>query len=169
MSFLPDQPTAMLSAGYCLLPVDFRVIAAKTSVSPPTRPIYIKIISIIFEIVANPGVIPMERPTVPTAEALSNKVLRNGICSILHIAIAPTSVMMTSSINTATAPDIASDLILRLKTAGDFSCFNTEIMVKTRCTAYQHEDNSQEYSRSRKVVIIRSIETGSSRSDSLEE
>ena len=38
----------MLSAGYCLLTVDLRVIAAKTSVRPPTRPTYIIKIRINF-------------------------------------------------------------------------------------------------------------------------
>ena len=32
-----DKPTAMLSAGYCLLPNDFLVIAAKTRVRPRAR------------------------------------------------------------------------------------------------------------------------------------
>ena len=79
----------MLSAGYCLLPVDLRVIAANTSVRPPTRPVYIDMINTIFDKVCRVGVRPIERPPVPTADALSNKDLKNAWFSNLAINIAP--------------------------------------------------------------------------------
>ena len=79
----------MLSAGYCLLPVDFLVMAAKTRVRPPTRPVYINMINMNFETVCNVGVMPIERPTVPTADALSNNVLMKAMCSILEIDMEP--------------------------------------------------------------------------------
>ena len=52
--------------------------AAKIRVSPPTRPKNINAIKIRWEMQPKCGVTPRDRPTVPMADAVSNKLVRTG-------------------------------------------------------------------------------------------
>ena len=58
-------------------------------VKPPTLPRYISIMSIICDAKLNFGVIPKVNPTVPIAEAVSNKLATNGNFSIVQIETPP--------------------------------------------------------------------------------
>ena len=62
--------------------------AAYTKVSAPTLPKNINTINIILETTPNNGVTPNDKPTVPIAEAVSNKLILSGISSI-KLIIAP--------------------------------------------------------------------------------
>lgn len=63
--------------------------AANTRVRPPILPQNISTISIILENNPKPGVMPRVRPTVPIAEAVSNRQVRIGSPSAILIAIPP--------------------------------------------------------------------------------
>lgn len=61
--------------------ISFSCSAAKTNVSPPTRPRNIKQIKMILERIPKVGVIPKDKPTVPMAELVSNSADNIGISS----------------------------------------------------------------------------------------
>lgn len=63
--------------------------AANTSVIPPTRPRYINTVSMSLEAVDSAGVVPSDKPTVPIADAVSNRHVVRGSSSIILIAIPP--------------------------------------------------------------------------------
>ena len=63
--------------------------AANISVRPPTRPKNIRPIKIKRETVCSCGVSPKDRPTVPMAEAVSNRLSRIGCPSIRLITSPP--------------------------------------------------------------------------------
>ena len=63
---------------------------AKIKVNPPTLPKNIRQIKIIWETSPRSGVIPSDNPTVPIADAVSNKAVISGISSVLLITIPPT-------------------------------------------------------------------------------
>ncbi len=60
---------------------------AKIMVRQPTRPKYISPLRINWDHILKSGVIPVEIPTVPMAEATSNAVSFSGVLSIQQIAI----------------------------------------------------------------------------------
>ena len=62
---------------------------AKISVKPPIRPKNIRLMRINFEMRCNPGVIPRVRPTVPIAEAVSNRQVSIGRFSTRLMTILP--------------------------------------------------------------------------------
>ncbi len=63
--------------------------AAKTKVNPPTLPRNIRKIKIKWEMIPNSDVIPNDNPTVPIADAVSNRAVIKGILSMLLIIIPP--------------------------------------------------------------------------------
>ena len=58
-------------------------------VSPPTRPKYMRKIKIILEAAEKRALPPRDRPTVPMAEAASNKASISGTASMQQIKIPP--------------------------------------------------------------------------------
>ena len=71
--------------------------------SPPTRPIYISRINTIWDALERAGVIPVVRPTVPRAEAVSKPALRKGTESAMEMTIAPHSHSISISKKRVTA------------------------------------------------------------------
>ena len=59
-------------------------MVAKIKVNPPTLPKNIRQIKIIWETSPRSGVIPSDNPTVPIADAVSNKAVISGISSVLY-------------------------------------------------------------------------------------
>ena len=97
------QPTVIFSSGYLEVFLSLLESAAYIRVSAPTLPRNISIIRIILETAPRAGVIPRVSPTVPTADAVSNRHSPIGRPSIRLIAAPPARKNETYIINTAAA------------------------------------------------------------------
>ncbi|CAN4047882.1 RNA polymerase sigma factor sigV, partial [Dysosmobacter welbionis] len=92
--------------------------AANISVSPPTRPKNIRPIKIRRETVCSCGVSPKDRPTVPMAEAVSNRLSRIGCPSIRLITSPPARNSPRYIAKIVAAWEMVSLEIRRLKKCG---------------------------------------------------
>ena len=102
------------------------------SVSPPTLPKNISIISITRDIADRPLVMPSDSPTVPIAELVSNRQVSSGRFSTLLI-MTPLVKNNTRYINkTAPALRTVSSDILLLKHCTSFLRLNTVIAESNR-------------------------------------
>ena len=88
------------------------------SVTPPTLPRYIRMIRMIREAVPRPGVMPKLSPTVPTAEAVSNRQAIMGSCSRRLMRSAPVRQRLRYIIRMAAASATVSWAIRRRKSSG---------------------------------------------------
>ena len=115
-------------------------MVAKIKVNPPTLPKNIRQIKIIWETSPRSGVIPNDNPTVPIADAVSNKAVISGISSVLLITIPPTR----------------NKTIYIKKIVAAFLIVSSGICLpkKLVCSFFQNTDNADETRTARVVVFI---------------
>ena len=100
------------------------------TVSPPTLPRNIRTTRIICEAIPIYGVIPSVQPTVPTAEAVSNKQTPKGSPSIIQIAAALIKHSVIYREKTVVAVFTAEDSSLLPKHSGSSLRLKLDIALK---------------------------------------